>query len=68
VGVFANPWIVLGVVLQMAGQLAITYSPLMNGLFHTAPINLETWLRILGIALLASLVVAVDKRFRRTGF
>ena len=68
VGVFANPWIVLGVVLQMAGQLAITYSPLMNGLFHTAPINPETWLRILGIALLASLVVAVDKRFRRTGF
>lgn len=68
VGFFVNPWIVLGVVLQVAGQLAITYSPLMNGLFHTAPISPETWLRILGIALLASLVVAVDKRFRRTGF
>jgi cation-transporting ATPase F len=48
--------------------LAITYAPAMNDLFHTAPIGGGTWLRILGIALLASLVVAVDKRFRRHHF
>jgi cation-transporting P-type ATPase F len=40
----------------------------MNELFHTAPISVGTWLRILGIALLASLVVAADKRFRRHSF
>ncbi|SFK85806.1 HAD-IC family P-type ATPase [Streptomyces pini] len=64
-GVFGNRWIIGGVLAQMAGQLAITYLPAMNGLFHTAPIDGEAWLRILGIALLASLAVAVDKRLRR---
>ncbi|WP_455834309.1 cation-translocating P-type ATPase [Pseudarthrobacter siccitolerans] len=68
IGVFSNRWVILGVLVQTAGQLAITYLPVMNGLFHTAPITLESWLRILGIALLASLVVAVDKRFRRHTF
>jgi cation-transporting ATPase F len=68
IGPFSNRWVVLGVLVQAAGQWAITYSPLMNELFHTAPITLDAWLRILGIALLASLVVAVDKRFRRTTF
>lgn len=68
IGFFSNRWVILGVLVQAAGQLAITYSPLMNGLFHTAPISVDTWLRILGIAVLASLVVAVDKRFRRHAF
>jgi cation-transporting ATPase F len=68
IGFFSNRWVVLGVLVQAAGQLAITYSPVMNELFHTAPIGPETWLRILGIAVLASLVVAVDKRFRRHSF
>jgi len=64
-GPFSNPWVVLGVLIQAVGQIAITYSPVMNGLFHTAPIGPEAWLRIFGLALLASMVVAVDKRFRR---
>ncbi|MFJ6156168.1 cation-translocating P-type ATPase [Pseudarthrobacter sp. NPDC092184] len=68
IGFFSNRWVVLGVLVQAAGQLAITYSPVMNELFHTAPLGAETWLRILGIAVLASLVVAVDKRFRRHSF
>lgn len=68
IGFFSNRWVILGVLVQAAGQLAITYLPLMNELFHTAPITAEAWLRILGIALLASLVVAVEKRFRRREF
>ncbi|WP_219994789.1 cation-translocating P-type ATPase [Pseudarthrobacter phenanthrenivorans] len=68
IGLFSNRWVILGVLVQAAGQFAITYAPLMNELFHTAPIGLETWLRILGIAVLASLVVALDKRFRRHTF
>ncbi|WP_307426539.1 cation-translocating P-type ATPase [Pseudarthrobacter defluvii] len=65
---FGNRWLLLGVVVQAAGQLALTYAPVMNDLFRTAPISAEAWLRIFGLALLASLVVAVDKRFRRRGF
>lgn len=68
IGPFSNRWVILGVLVQAAAQLAITYTPAMNELFHTAPIGAEAWLRILGIALLASLVVAVDKRFRRHRF
>jgi cation-transporting P-type ATPase F len=37
----------------------------MNELFGTAPIPSQAWLRIVAAALLASVVVAVDKRLRR---
>ena len=64
-GLFSNRWIVVGVTVQAIGQLAITYLPAMNTVFGTAPIDGDAWLRILAIAVLASLVVAVDKRIRR---
>ncbi|TIC87887.1 HAD family hydrolase [Nocardioides sp. GY 10113] len=61
-GVFSNRWLLVGVATQAVGQLALTYLPAMNALFHTAPIGWEAWLRILLVATLASLVVAMDKR------
>lgn len=67
-GLLGNRWLLLGVAVQAAAQLALTYAPLMNELFHTAPIGPEAWLRIFGLALLASAAVAVDKRLRRQGF
>ncbi|HEU4913461.1 MAG TPA: cation transporting ATPase C-terminal domain-containing protein, partial [Actinomycetes bacterium] len=66
IGVLSNRWILGGVALQWAGQLAITYTPVMNSLFRSAPISADAWLRILAVAVLASLVVAVDKRLRRS--
>ncbi|SCG43308.1 cation-transporting P-type ATPase [Micromonospora halophytica] len=65
IGLFTNRWIILGVTVQAIGQLAITYLPAMNTVFGTAPIGGDAWLRILAIAVAASLVVAVDKRLRR---
>jgi cation-transporting ATPase F len=65
IGLFSNRWLIVGVTVQAIGQLAITYLPAMNTLFGTAPIGGDVWLRILGIAVAASLVVAVDKRLRR---
>ncbi len=65
IGLLSNPWIVVGVTTQAVGQLAITYLPAMNTLFGTAPIGVGVWLRILAIAVGASLVVAADKRLRR---
>jgi cation-transporting ATPase F len=65
IGVFGNRWIVVGVTAQVLAQLAITYLPVMNTLFQTAPLDAQAWLRILGLALLASVVVALDKRLRR---
>ncbi len=64
-GLFSNRWVLGGVAVQAAGQVAITYWSVMNDLFRTAPIPADSWLRILAVSLLASLVVAADKRLRR---
>ncbi|MEV5628832.1 HAD-IC family P-type ATPase [Micromonospora tulbaghiae] len=64
-GLLSNRWILLGVLAQAAGQLAITYVPVMNRIFGTAPLSGGAWLRILAIGAAAALVVAVDKRLRR---
>ncbi|GAA3463473.1 cation-transporting P-type ATPase [Saccharothrix longispora] len=65
IGLFTNRWIVVGGTVQAVGQLAITYLPVMNTIFGTAPIGGDVWLRVLAVAVAASLVVAVDKRLRR---
>ncbi len=64
IGVFSNRWIILGVTAQAVAQLAITYLPVMNTVFSTAPIGFGAWLRIFGIAVAASGVVALDKWLR----
>ncbi|APU20126.1 cation-transporting P-type ATPase [Actinoalloteichus sp. GBA129-24] len=64
-GLLSNRWIIVGVIVQAIGQLAITYLPVMNTIFDTAPISGDVWLRILTIAVAASLIVAADKRLRR---
>ena len=64
IGMFSNRWIIVGVTVQAIGQLAITYLPPMNTVFGTSPIAADVWLRILAIAVAASLVVAIDKRLR----
>jgi cation-transporting P-type ATPase F len=64
-GFFSNRWILVGVAVQAIGQAAITYLPVMNAIFDTAPVGGDVWLRILLVAVAASLVVAVDKRLRR---
>jgi cation-transporting ATPase F len=64
IGFFSNPWVIVGLTLQAIGQLAITYTPAMNSVFHTAPIGWDVWLRILAIGMFAGLVVAVEKWLR----
>ncbi|MFC0627707.1 cation-transporting P-type ATPase [Kribbella deserti] len=66
IGIFSNRWVIAGVTVQAIGQLAITYLPAMNTVFGTAPIGWGAWLRILAIAVAASLVVAADKWWRST--
>ena len=61
---FSNPWVLLGVTLQLLAQLLITYAPFMNDLFHTAPVSPDTWLRVLALAAAASVVISIDKRVR----
>ncbi len=48
-------------------NLAFTYLPLMNRLFHTAPVRAEAWLYIVAIGVFTFAAVELEKwlRFRR---
>ena len=60
-GLFSNLWIWAGVGSMMLLQLAMTYLPVMNQLFGTAPIGLAEWLEITLVALFSSSVIALEK-------
>lgn len=63
-GLFTNPWIWIGIATMTAAQLLFTYSPLMNRLFHTAPISIMDWIHILGVGLIIYLVIGAEKALR----
>jgi cation-transporting ATPase F len=65
VGLFSNPAIWYGVLIMALLQLLLTYLPLMNRLFATAPIGLSEWLEIFAVGVIAYLVVGLEKRLRR---
>ena len=65
IGLWSNRWIIVGIGVQALAQLALTYVPVMNRIFGTAPLGIAAWLRIIGIAIIAALVVAVEKWLRR---
>ena len=46
-------------------QLLLTYVPVMNRLFHTAPIDGVAWVPILATSLSVYLVVGFEKWIRR---
>lgn len=60
-GLFSNPWIWTGIGTMVALQIALTYLPFMNALFHTAPIGMEEWLMILAVAIVSSLLIGLEK-------
>jgi cation-transporting ATPase F len=61
---FSNRWLAVGVLMQVLAQAAITYLPAMNTLFHTAPLDLQSWFGVSLAAVAAWGVVALDKHFR----
>ena len=64
VAAFSNPWVWAGIGLQWLLQLAITYWPPLNAAFATAPIDARAWGEILVIALVAMMIVELEKRWR----
>ncbi len=63
-GLFSNPWIWGGIFAMACAQLSLTYIPIMNQLFHTAPIGLNDWMHIFAVGLVIYLVISADKRIR----
>jgi magnesium-transporting ATPase (P-type) len=64
VGLFSNPWIWRGITAMTGLQLLLTYSPSMNQLFHTAPIDGTAWALILAVAVTVYLVVEAETWLR----
>jgi cation-transporting ATPase F len=66
-GFFSNPLLFGGVAIMLVLQVMFTYLPVMNLMFHSAPIGFGAWGRILAVSVIASLVVGVEKWLRRRG-
>jgi magnesium-transporting ATPase (P-type) len=64
IGWFTNRWAIAGSLAMLGVQILFTYAPVMNKLFHTAPIDLESWLRIIGVAVVTFLSIEFDKWIR----
>lgn len=64
-GLFTNRWIWVGVGSMVALQLLFTYAPFMNRFFHSAPIGWDAWWRILLTAVMAYVIVGLEKWCRR---
>ena len=66
IGWLSNRWLFIGIGSMLAAQLAFTYLPVMNRLFHTAPISAQAWLHIVLVGLVAYSVVGFEKWVRFT--
>ena len=64
-GLFTNPLLFGGVAIMLVLQVMFTYLPVMNLMFHSAPISFGAWGRILAVSVFASFVVGVEKWLRR---
>ncbi|NNE00477.1 MAG: cation-transporting P-type ATPase [Pirellulaceae bacterium] len=64
-GLLSNRWIGLGVAAMVVLQLAFTYVPIMNRIFHSAPIGWDAWWRILLTGIATYMIVGFEKWVRR---
>lgn len=63
-GVFSNHWLVVGVITMTILQIAFTYSPTMNLLFGSAPMEMIEWTLVLSGGLMIYTVVGIEKWLR----
>jgi len=64
IGLFTNRLALLGAATMILLQWLFTYAPVMNRLFHTTPLETDTWMRILGVSLFSFAAVEVEKWIR----
>ncbi len=63
-GVFTNMWVFAGVGIMLSIQLIYTYLPLMQKLFQSTAIGLDSWTRIALAGCAAYLIVEAEKKLR----
>ncbi|MDH3311830.1 MAG: cation-transporting P-type ATPase [Nitrosopumilus sp.] len=60
-GFFSNKLIFLGVIVMILLQIAFTYTPIMNDIFQSKPIGIESWLNIIGVSIITFLIIETKK-------
>jgi Ca2+-transporting ATPase len=60
-GLFSNRWVLVGVGAMISLQLLFTYAPVMNRVFHSAPIELDAWGPIVVVGLGVYATVGIEK-------
>ena len=61
VGWFSNPWVWVGAIGMATLQLLFTYWVPLQRAFHTAPLDLASWGIIVAVAVIAYVVVELEK-------
>jgi magnesium-transporting ATPase (P-type) len=64
IGFFSNRWVFLGLGLMAGAQDLFTHAPLMNRLFHSAPLDGAAWLRVAAVGVVVFCVVELEKWLR----
>lgn len=57
-------WLLAGLAVTWRAEVAFTYSPIFNWLFHTAPLRAAAWLYIFAIGVVAFAAVELEKWLR----
>ena len=60
-GFFSNKFIFLGVAAMILLQIGFTYVPIMNEIFQSNPIGIESWLKIIGVSMVIFLIIEIIK-------
>jgi Ca2+-transporting ATPase len=65
IGLFSNLWALGGAGAIIGLQLLFTYLPIMNTLFQSAPLGVESWLLVVALGAVTFLIVEAEKWLRR---
>ncbi len=63
IGLFTNRWVFVGALFMLLAQLAFTYVPAMNRLFHSAPIDAWWWGVMSAIGATVFVIAELQKYF-----
>ncbi|MCL4219757.1 MAG: HAD-IC family P-type ATPase [Phycisphaerales bacterium] len=65
VPLFSNMWLWAGIMVMLAVQFMFASIPIVNRVFHTAPLDGLAWIRVLLVGVVVLVVVEIEKAFRR---
>jgi Ca2+-transporting ATPase len=60
-GFFSNKLIFLGVGIMILVQIIFTYLPTMNEIFQSQAIDLDSWLKIIGVSFVIFIIIEIKK-------